>query len=113
MNKSTHQALVIPLIIEDHPNSVKLGIVRNGGYTIVINKEDWVGRNKEVCHILPDSIVQLSRPEFKWLDKGDGKKEHIVKPVRLRGVISYGFLVPAPKGLNIGDDAADILGIKH
>lgn len=110
--KSTHKAEVIPLNVEKHPNADKLGIVRNGGYTLVINIADWADTNVAV-HILPDSIVDVTRPEFKWLDKGKGERYHIVKPVKLRGVVSYGLLVRAPSDAKIGDDVADILSVKH
>jgi len=32
---------------------------------------------------------------------------------KLRGVISMGMLVPAPEGMEIGQDAAEVLGITH
>lgn len=112
MEKSTHKAEVIPLVVEKHPNADKLGIVRNGGYTLVINVADWADTNVAV-HILPDSIVDVTRQEFKWLDKGKGERFHIVKPVKLRGVVSYGLLVRAPSDAKVGDDVADKLQVKH
>lgn len=110
--KSTHKAEVIPLNVEKHPNADKLGVVRNAGYTLVINIADWADTNIAV-HVLPDSIVDVTRPEFKWLDKGKGERFHIVKPVKLRGVVSYGLLVRAPSSAKVGDDVAEMLGVKH
>lgn len=112
MQKSTHKAEVIPLILENHPNASKLSIVRNSGYTIVVNTEDWAGHSTAV-HVLPDSILDTTRPEFKWLDKGKGERYHIVKPVKLRGVHSFGLLTPTPSNAKVGDDVAIQLGITH
>jgi hypothetical protein len=36
-----------------------------------------------------------------------------IRARRFRGEESYGMLIPAPEGSVVGDDVADILGIKH
>jgi hypothetical protein len=71
----------------------------------------------------PDSLVDVSREEFsflavdaKWLPdctKSPAGTHALVKAKKLRGVVSYGLLVPAPQGLVEGDNAADALNVVH
>ena len=49
------------------------------------------------AYIPPDSIVDATRPEFMFLidqAKGDGKVR--IKAKKLRGVVSFGLMVPVP-----------------
>jgi len=110
--KSTHQAIVIPLVMEKHPNADALSIVKTDLYQLVVRTEDWVGETKAV-HILPETVVDTEREEFKFLAK-EGKDRHqVVQPVKLRGEISYGCLVRCPEWANVGDDLASYLEVKH
>lgn len=93
-----------------HPNADALSLIRIGDtdYSYVGRTEDWEGKvGSLVAWIPPDSLVDLKRPEFSFLDK------ERVKAKKLRGIISYGLLVAAPVGVGVGDDAADVLGVKH
>lgn len=101
--------MVVAVNIEPHNNAEKLGIVRIGGFQCVVNKEQWAGIDKGI-YILPDSIVDTTRPEFAWLNKGREKER--IKCVRLRGEFSQGLLIPAPEGANIGDDYWTKLGLE-
>jgi RNA ligase (TIGR02306 family) len=87
---------VIPLIIEDHPDTEapNLGIVRIDGYTVVTKKDEWQGYDRAI-YIRPDLVYQGER----------------VRVRKFRGVVSHGFLEPAPEGAQIGDDVAEQLGI--
>jgi len=98
--------------MEKHPNADSLSVVTVfGGYTYCARTEDWVGVTKAV-YIPPDSIVKTTRPEFAFLC--DGKKDtHRVKAKKLRGIVSFGLMVPAPDDAIIGDDWAEKLEIEH
>lgn len=99
---SQHIAEVVPITIEPHNNSDNLGIVKIGsGFQCVVNKEQWCGETTGV-YIMPDSIVDVTRPEFSFLNKGRDKER--VKCVRLRGEFSQGLLVKTPDGFNVGDN---------
>lgn len=114
MKKATHQAPVIKLTPEKHPDADVLSIVRiNEIDQVVIRTEDWVGIDKAVW-IQPQSLVDTDRPEFAWLKK-DEKRQVRIKPCKLRGVYSMGCLVKIPDGieLEVGDDASELLGVEH
>lgn len=107
MEKSTHKVEVVKLgPLQKHPNADKLEIARIFGYTVCTG----VGNFKEgdlAAYIPPDSIVP-NTPEFAFLDG----KFHI-KVKKLRGIISQGFLIPAPPGSKEGDDVAALVGVTH
>lgn len=112
--KSTHKAEVVEVHLEPHLNSDNLSIVKIGGYQVVVRTEDWLGRDIGV-YIQPDSIVDVSRPEFAFLaERGDVKDGKIrIRACKFRGALSYGLLIPAPKGAKLGDDLAEFLGVDH
>ena len=93
--------------VEPHPNADTLGIVRVHGWTCCVRLGDWK-EGDLAAYIIPDSVVDSERPEFAFL-KGNER----IKVKRLRGVYSQGLLVPAPDGLQEGDDAAGALGVEH
>lgn len=109
--KTTHQATVVPIVIEPHPNADKLGIVRVDGCIVCVNKEMWAGKDRGV-YIPPQNLVDTDRPEFSFLKKGDNQWVE-VKPTKLRGVYSDGLLIPCDQGLSIGTDLTDELGLIH
>src|SRR5262249_25793278 len=62
----------------------------------------------------PDSLVPVDRPEFAFLaDKAKQDGQARIKAQKFRGVVSFGLLVPAPAGAQIGDDVAELLGVEH
>lgn len=110
--------------VKKHPDADRLGIfsIPDTQYNYVLNLSDWQDRdNKLVSWIIPDSLVNTLRPEFDFLvndakydaDSRPGGFYARVKARKLRGVVSFGLLVPAPEGLNEGDDGADALGVVH
>lgn len=104
---SDHKVEVVPVIMEKHPNADSLSVVRIfDAYTCVVRTQDWLGIDK-AAYIPPDSIVPDTE-EFTFLD---GRRR--IKAKSLRGIVSQGLLVPAPKGSNIGDDVAELMGIVH
>ncbi len=114
MSNSTHQVEVVPIVLEKHPNADSLSICNVfGGYTCVLRTEDWKGVEFG-AYLPPDSVVDTSRPEFAFLipkAKADGT--HRVKAMKLRGVVSFGLMVPAPAQSVVGQDVAEQLGVTH
>jgi RNA ligase (TIGR02306 family) len=106
MNKSTHRAEVVSVVLETHPNADSLSIVRlyNGGFQVVVRTDEWTGKTKAI-YIQPDSVVPDTE-QFTFLD---GKNR--IKSKRLRGIWSMGLLIPAPDSAEIGQDFATELGI--
>ena len=104
--KSTHKVPVIEVKLLEHTDADLLSIVKVDDFTCVVRTSDWKDGDL-AAWIPPDSLVDISRKEFSFL------KKSLIRAARLRGVVSYGLLVPAPENLKIGDNAAEILGVKH
>lgn len=112
MSNSTHKVEIVPVALEKHPDSNNLSIVKVFGYTVVVRTDDW--KDKKIgAYIKPDSIVDVTRPEFLWLKSKDGRTKERIKVRRLRGILSMGLLVPAPEGSQIGDDVTELLSVEH
>ena len=102
---STHKCEVVSVKLEKHPNADNLALTRVYGYTVVVNKNDWQD-GQLGAFVVPDSLVDTSKPEFSFL----GTHNRITVR-RFRGVFSQGLLVPAPVGSKEGDDVAELLGV--
>jgi RNA ligase (TIGR02306 family) len=110
---STHKVEVVPVTLERHPNADTLSVAMiHGGYPVVVRTVDWQD-GKLGAYIPPDSLVPLIREEFKFLDSGKGRTAERIRTKKIRGVQSFGLLVPAPEGSKEGDDVADLLGVTH
>lgn len=111
---STHSAFVVRLpSFEKHPNADSLSLVRIfDGFVVCINHNQWT-EGQLAVYIQPDSLVDVSRPEFEFLARPDGQNPVRITVKRLRGVYSQGLLIPAPAGVNEGDDVAELLNISH
>lgn len=112
-NKSTHRVEVVPVVLENHPNADSLSIVKVWGYQVCVRTSDWEGVSK-AAYIPPDSTVLVNRPEFLFLandSKADGRAR--IRAKKLRGIVSYGMLVPVPSNMNVGDDVTAFLGVEH
>src|SRR5438128_12699518 len=106
MEKSTHRVEVVPVKLRRHENADSLSIVDIFGYTVCVRTADWKDGDFG-AYIPPDSVVP-DTPEFAFLA---GKTR--IKAKRLRGVVSFGLLMPAPPGGKIGDDVAELMGVTH
>jgi len=106
---SQHSVNVVPVVLEKHPNADKLSIVRVGGYTVVVNTQDWVDHSLGV-YIEPDYVVPTWYPEFSFLAV-PGRNLHRVKCKRLRKIMSMGLLVHAPSDAVLGEDLMTYLGV--
>jgi len=110
---STSKVEVVPVVLRKHDNADALSVVDlfDGGYSVVVRSADWEGKTLGAW-IPPDNLVDTTRPEFAFLAK-EGKTRHRVRAMKLRGVQSFGLLLPAPPGAKPGDDAAEFYGVRH
>lgn len=98
---------VVPLNLEKHPNADSLSIVRLKEpleATVVVRTDDWKGLDRAVW-ILPDSVTG-DHEIFDWY--GRQKK---TKTIKLRGVMSYGFFIPALPYHRVGDEVSAAYGV--
>jgi RNA ligase (TIGR02306 family) len=111
--KSTHRVDIVPVVLEKHDNADALSVVQVFGYTCCVRTADWQGIPL-AAYIPPDSSVDARRPEFAFL-AADAKEDGSVriKARKLRGVVSFGLLIPAPPGTTVGEDVAARLGVTH
>jgi RNA ligase (TIGR02306 family) len=116
---SDHKCEIVPVVLQKHPNADSLSIVNVfDSYTVCVRTDDWVGIDKGV-YLPPDTVVPDTE-QFKFLEG------HLrIKAKKLRGVESYGLLVPVPstkvcsienmdgRDPQIGDDFAEFMGMRH
>jgi RNA ligase (TIGR02306 family) len=105
--------------IGKHPNADSLGLTQVFGQNCIFNlKEDW--REGDLAIYVPsEAVVPLDRPYFVWLAKDSKKTTHRVKPAKLRGIYSEGFLIrpsavfdsTALANLQVGQNVAADLGV--
>lgn len=114
MSNSTHEVTIVPIVLERHPNADTLSFVNVfGGYTCVVRTQDWQDV-KYGAYIPPDSLVDTSRPEFGFLaTKARADGLHRVKAMKLRGIVSFGLMIPAPLNSEPGQDVAAQLNVTH
>lgn len=113
VKKSTYKVEIVPVEMQKHPNADKLSIIPVFGYSYVGATVDWVGKKKG-AYLPPDSLVDTSRPEFAFLadqSKADGKAR--IKAKKLRGVVSFGLMIPVPDDTPLGEDWSERLGVTH
>lgn len=116
---STHQILVVPVKLDPHPNADSLAIVRIDDCQCVVKASDWQNVDRGI-HIPPDYMVPARFVPF--LAK-EGEDMVRIKPVRLRGELSWGLLLPMsvlgfksdmPSDKRpIGEDVMGMLGIER
>lgn len=124
MTKSTSKCEVVPITLEKHPNADLLSVVKIfDGYTYVANTESWKDKKLGVW-VPPDNLVDTTRVEFADLAKdakydenslpakGVGKYAR-VKAKQIRGLVSFGYMIPAPPEAIAGEDWTERLGVKH
>jgi RNA ligase (TIGR02306 family) len=100
--------------IKPHPNADRLEIAVVGGWEIVTGKDNYsVGDT--VVHIQPESMVPRAWADtwsvtqyLSWKKEVDVGR---VRCARLRGITSFGFLVPNESGAALGTDLSEHYGI--
>lgn len=112
---STHAVNVIEISeVRAHENAERLEIVPVGGWQAVVKKGDFRPGDRAV-YIQPDYSIPTTRPEFSFLAR-EGRERHRLRAVRLRGVLSFGLLIPLPAELAdapVGADVMEALGIER
>lgn len=100
-----------------HPNADTLSITSiHGGYPVIFKSGAFAPGDLAV-HIPPDALVPVEREEFSWLADKAHNGVHRVRYAKLRGVPSFGFLVPVPRtpngdeALSEGQDVRHLLGV--
>ncbi len=79
----------------------------NGRCTIFPTGDYWPG--DKAVYVEKDTVVPTARPEFHWLSK---KPFHKVRKAYIRGIPSYGFLIPYQDGDgDVGNDISADLDI--
>jgi RNA ligase (TIGR02306 family) len=108
---STHKVEVVPVVLTPHTGADTLSIVHVFGYTCCVRTADWQGVTK-AAYIVADSLVDVRRPEFSFLaEKANEDGYARIKAMKLRGVYSFGLLVPLPDDAVLGEDLAEKLGV--
>lgn len=104
---STHSIKVFKVDnVSKHPNADKLDVIKVDHYQVCAEKDKFKVGDLAV-YIEPDYIVDPAVPEFSFL----GEKPVRVRVKRLRGLMSQGFLIPAPPGTKEGDEVIELLKI--
>lgn len=110
--KTTHRVDVVPLVLTKHPDADLLSVAEVDGWQCVTNTAQWAGHDR-AAFVQPDTLVDVTKPEFAFLAPKARDGWYRVRAMKLRGVKSFGLLVPAPPGVGIGDDVSDLLGTRH
>lgn len=112
---SAHAVRIIEIgEVRPHANAERLEIIPVGGWQAVVKKDQFKPGDRAV-YIEPDYTVPTAHPDFAFLAR-EGKERHRLKAVRLRGVLSFGLLIPVPNEvatMATGDDVMAALGIER
>lgn len=109
---SGHRVEVVPVELRKHPNADSLSVVPIYGYTYVARTADWTGVTRGAW-IPPDNTVDVRRPEFAFLAETAKDGRARIKARKLRGIVSYGLMVPVPDDTPLGEDWREKLGVEH
>lgn len=109
---SRKEALVVPVKLEKHGNADSLSLVKIGGWQCVVRTADWQNVDKGI-YVEPDTLVDIRKPEFKFLDSGKDRSHECIKVKKLRGEYSQGLLIPAPSNAKIGENFWDRLSLER
>lgn len=111
--------------VTKHPDADKLSVwkVPETDYVYILATEEWKDYCGKVCYLTPESLVDVTRPEFSFL-AADAKYDENstpnklgtfarIKAKRLRGIISYGLVARYSGSASVGDNVAEELNVKH
>jgi len=109
---STFNAIVLPVIVEAHPNADAIELARVGDYFSIIQK-GYLKTGDLAVYIPEGALVpEFIQEEVGCLGKLAGSKKNRLKPSMLRGVLSQGLCYKARDGWVEGQDMAQELGIE-
>lgn len=111
---STHEVRVVQLTERaDHPNADQLEIWQAMGWDVVARKGEYKVGDYAIF-VEPDYEVPTGREEFAFLaDKANAEGWYRVRPVKLRGVVSHGLLIPLKGDFAPGTTPMERLGIRR
>lgn len=109
-------ALIAPVVrvqLEAHPNADALELAAVGGFRAVVRKGAF-SDGQLVAYIpeqaiLPEALIE----ELGLVGRLGGSAKNRVTPVRLRGVLSQGLVLPARPGWAEGDEVQALLGLQR
>lgn len=101
--------------VKPHPNADRLELVCIDGWEIISGKGNY-SAGDTVVHVPPDAMVPMARAQGWGVDKylsfrGQAEMGR-VKAQKLRGVVSFGFLVPNDTQSEVGTDLREHYGIE-
>lgn len=108
-----------------HPEADRLSIWRvpETDYNYLLATEEWRNYSGKVIFLPPESLVDVTRPEFSFLAADAKYNENSIpdklgtfariKAKRLRGIISYGLVARYSGKANVGDNVAEEVNVKH
>lgn len=99
---SQHICEVVAVNLDKHPNADLLSIAHIRGWQCVVKTDDF--KNQPLGVYIPIDMVLPDTEEWKWLEN------RRVKTHKFRGAISQGILIPAQRGMRIGDDVTEQIG---
>ena len=110
---SKHEVKVVKIeTVLSHNNSDNLELVQIWGYQVVVKRNQFP-LGSLAAYIESDYEVDITRPEFVFLDEGKGKQFQRITMRKFRGERSYGLLVKAPEGSVEGDNVMELLGVER
>ena len=114
---STHIIEIIEIKeIHQHPDPEveRLEVIPIAGWKTCVRKGEFKIGDKAI-YIPPDYMVPVNLEYFSFLKDNNKDKTHVrIKAKKIRGIISYGLLIPCPQNLinkQVGYNAIDDLGI--
>ena len=90
--------------VRHHPNGDKLDVGKIFDYPVVFRRGEF-SDGDEVIYIPKDSIVDITRPEFSFLQKPR------IRAKRLRGIYSEGLILKPPEDWDRVTNLTDYYGI--
>jgi len=94
--------------IKPHENADSLELAIVGGWQVIVKKGQFSSGDIAV-HVPPDAVIPLEVSDRWGVTQYLSKQK--VKAVRLRGEMSYGFLVENETGAALDDDLKEYYGI--
>ena len=106
-------------------NADRLEVARVGGWNVVVPKGEFSAGDTvvyfEIDSFLPESVPAFEsfqkRGQKKFLVDGEEISGHVLKTIKLRGIISQGLILSTDAlGINtddyaLGDDVSEVLGV--
>lgn len=120
---STYKCLVIKLerdkiFKNENSNNLFWLNIPDSGYTCVIRGSDWINpddtlKYTKAAYVEPQTICPLNLSQFEFLRDKDTDTHVRVKARKMRGIQSFGVLIPVDDSIPEGTDMWDTWGLKH